>query len=541
MKPFSFHGKIKTTSISSLVKNAYTRPFVPRPTNLNIQMKNQPLKSLSNTCINQTIKQHPPTLSLSIPNLSPIDDNKKSNQEDNQNKKKIPILKNLEQYNIMKQPIKKKCDIQNNPIANNNNNIDNNQLSDNINFISSLYLILKEKKSLLENSLNEILNCIHRIEENDLLTNSKSADTYKSLKNILDSLAESFDCWNNDTYATLFNDLLDKIDLLQSCLAQLNLINKNYIRSKSSQHKILTSKSLMCNFKNEIHKIYNDSKGIESPNAIISELQKIIARVLSAIVGISRIRSAICFSIKSEKRHESQVKTTPIGDFSESFLNEDNDKSHQNEQNPKELISEIQEIDKNEENFICRICEEVVPLDLIEEHSALCIKAHQSQYHFYLCGEKLKKIRKKIAETVLSVNWPSDQENATKVIFPVLFYYSLIGIAIDIQNSDCDANSQLETIIHQLTNWEIPEAENKNLKVYLIGSQLVNKKLQFFNEITNAAKKISNTGDLYAIKVIKRENMSQKNQIKAVSAERDIMKRLNSPFIVNFCMYIFLI
>jgi serine/threonine protein kinase len=42
------------------------------------------------------------------------------------------------------------------------------------------------------------------------------------------------------------------------------------------------------------------------------------------------------------------------------------------------------------------------------------------------------------------------------------------------------------------------------------------------------------TGDLFAIKVIRKANIGLKNQMNDVRAERDIMRRLASPFVVNF-------
>ena len=520
--------------------------------------------------------------------MTPLDEDEKNNnnnksKEIDQHKRNIPILNNLEQYNTVQNSLNQNSTnyhINDSSSFPQNTIINNNEPLSRLGFLLKQYILLKEKKVHLESSLGKILEYINQIDEYKAFTMSKSTDLYDKIYTILRSLASLFDYWNSGTYAELLNDISEKTELLQSHLGQLNSITQKSISSSFSTRTMISSKSFGSNlninhFQNRFNK-FRCSQSIESPDIMIHEIQNIISSVLSGIISISRVRAAICFSVKRDT-NQNTVKSTQIGEFSENILSDENDKSNQNDQNSKESISEIQEIDQNGENFICRICEEVVPLDLIEEHSALCIKAHQSQYHFYLCTEKLKKIKRKLEETVLSSNWPADQEYAINVIFPVLFYFSLIGIAIEVQNSDCDATSQLETIIHELAYWEIPEAENKNLRLYLIGRQLVDKKLQFYKEISNAAKKISSTtrrhrasttggfltnlsdfefiarlssgayarvflsrksrtGDLFAIKVIKREHMSQKNQIKAVSAERDIMKHLNSPFIVNFCM-----
>lgn len=586
MKSFFTNSKVKaspitSSPINSLTKNVFTRPFIPHPTNLSVPIRNQSLKTHSNSNLIQANKQQMPPVSFNFAKLTPLNDNSESDQE---NEKKLPILNNLEKYKTVQNsfnhcnPVKPQ---QNEITDSQQNSINNNEPLTRLGFLSKQYLLLKEKKIILEDSLGTIYEYIQQIEEYKQINGqSKSMDTYDKIYVLSKSLANLFDYWNTATYATLFSDLSEKTELLQSYLSQLSTITQKCILSSFSTRIMTSSKSVSSSLiaQTRVNKFSCINKTIETPNVMICEIQRIISSILTGIITISRVHTAICFSDKRDKPDENQDKSkSTIGEFSESLLNDETDKTDQNETKSKELISEIQEIDKNEENFICRICEEVVPLDLIEEHSALCIKAHQSQYHFYLCGEKLKKIKNKIDETVLSVNWPAEQEQATNVIFPILFYYSLINLAIDVQTIDCDASSQLETIIQELTHWELPKAECKNLKLYLIGAQLVNKKLQFFKEISNTAKKISSTtrrhrasttggfltnlsdfeiiarlssgayarvflsrknrtGDLFAIKVIKREHMSQKNQLKAVSAERDIMKRLNSPFIVNFCM-----
>ncbi|KAK8863902.1 Microtubule-associated serine/threonine-protein kinase 2 [Tritrichomonas musculus] len=601
MKTFLPNTKIKSSPFVSLPlsslpsKGPFPRPFVPKPANINLANISNSSNTRSSTNFNQLNNKPTSPLQASGSRLTPLELSTCSNNSYDQQVTKAQFSNGLD----IKNPAKKQAKANGNikpqlsmATAFHHNPFLNANLTNKSGFFSKQYFLLKGQKMILERSYDKINEYINQIDKYKSLIgnshfrlNSNSLDTYSKMNDILNSLSKILGNWNTTTYATIFKDLSDKTDILQSFLTKLNSIEE-YLNSESTYHSITTSKSLSMNlstnhFQNSLSNFNkNSSNNVEFPQIIIHDVQKIVSSVLSGIITISRVRAAICFSMKREKsqRNTNTIKTTPIGDFTESFLGEENDNSRQNEHGQKELISEIQKIDKNEENFICRICEEVVPLDLIEEHSALCIKAHQSQYHFYLCGERLKKVRKFIEEKVLSVNWPADQDFATSVAFPVIFYYSLIGIAIDVQNADCDANSQLETIIHELSDWEIPEAESKNFKLYIAGRQLVNKKLKFFNEIANAAKKISTTtrrhrasttggfltnlsdfefiarissgayarvflsrksrtGDLFAVKVIKREYMSQKNQIKAVSAERDIMKRLNSPFIVNFCMY----
>lgn len=304
------------------------------------------------------------------------------------------------------------------------------------------------------------------------------------------------------------------------------------------------------------------------------EAGKLIQTVISVLITISRINSLICFcssweKMSTEGAKENSPTRTTMGEFSDVSFGSDDSTDE------IESVQQIQDINTQEDNFICRICEEVIPLDMIEEHSALCIQAHLSQYHFYRCGERLKKIRNNIADQFLNIIWPGDQEQSTSVVFPILYLYYLTGIAIDIQNADNDADEQLENILSSLSKYQPPIPTLEFAHVISSCIQLITKKMHCVNEISTTARAITRTtrrhrastiggfttllcdfeflaklssgafarvylsrkkrtGDLYAIKVIKRSNIGQKNQIRKVSTERDIMRRLHSPYVVNF-------
>ena len=298
---------------------------------------------------------------------------------------------------------------------------------------------------------------------------------------------------------------------------------------------------------------------------------KLLETLLSVLITITRVLTSVCFGTnwKLLKRNNSTVKTM-VGEFAEVELPEE----------PEESVHLIQEINSSEENFICRICEEVVPLDLIEKHSALCIKAHEGQYHFYLCGERLKGIMQEIAGMdVMRHTWPGEMADVVEMVFPIMFYYSLLKMAQNVQIADVEAQRQLDSIIARLSYFDVPENEAKSMTdKFVLGKQIVQKKLEACKAISKAAKAISRTtrrhrcstiggfqtlladfefidklssgafarvylsrkrrtGDLFAIKVIKKSNISLKNQVRMVSAERDIMRKLHSPYIVNFCMF----
>jgi serine/threonine protein kinase len=47
------------------------------------------------------------------------------------------------------------------------------------------------------------------------------------------------------------------------------------------------------------------------------------------------------------------------------------------------------------------------------------------------------------------------------------------------------------------------------------------------------------TGDIYAIKVIPKTGLRQKNEVRRVLAEKDILLKVHSPSMIKFCMFRF--
>ncbi|OHT15881.1 hypothetical protein TRFO_13720 [Tritrichomonas foetus] len=375
------------------------------------------------------------------------------------------------------------------------------------------YLLLKSQKMILERTFERATELFSQGHPTNLQENIK-----RSISTVL-----------NSPYSTLFDEVSKQSEVLQ------NILQSTTIKSGSEEQRLLST-------------------------------------VLSVFIAILRMKTVICTTSTSDsptRRGRRNSSVTNIGDIkiSKDGVVEEG-----------ESIKMIQEINSSSENFICRICEEVVPLDLIEQHSALCIKAHQTLFNFYKCGEQLKSLKSAIATQFLSEQWPGEQQNALAVVFPVLYLYSFISLAIDIQNTDRDAMEQLDIVHQGMSNYEIPDEVKQLLPIFTTAKQLVIKKKQCCTDLVSASIAINattrwhryssisgihthlsdfeiigrlssgafarvylsrkkKTGDLFAVKVIKRSNMNQKNQVRAVSTERDIMRRLHSPYVVNFCMF----
>jgi serine/threonine protein kinase len=238
-----------------------------------------------------------------------------------------------------------------------------------------------------------------------------------------------------------------------------------------------------------------------------------------------------------------------------------------------EGIGKMAHFSERRDNFICRICEEVVPLDLVEEHSSLCLAAHQLQYQSFCATEKLNRALTEISHGFLDHPFPAAGV-PSRILFPCLYIYLVVQCAAEIRSSDVRPDELLEQLNVKVHNFSFPRGVL--VRPELLGeiSQSIVNKFTAIRGIASAVKQIlrttrkrraslngfetsladfdfagrissgafarvylarkKKTQDLYAIKVIKRSHVNLKNQVRKVSIERDIMMKLNNRFMVHF-------
>lgn len=228
---------------------------------------------------------------------------------------------------------------------------------------------------------------------------------------------------------------------------------------------------------------------------------------------------------------------------------------------------------ENEGGFICRICGETVPISLVEEHTTLCVAAHESKYQCFLANAQLAALNKELATSVLSVKWPiSGEPIFVQVIFEALFVYMVIEDIIAVKETDreneecvrrllsglrgmksCDRNvraviqeavttadQKLRTLtqIGQTTSRIAQTTKEKTASLRGLDTRLGD--FEFIRQISSGAfarvylAKRVETADLVAIKIIRKDQANAKNQLKKVAEERNIMMSFHSPFMVRF-------
>lgn len=237
--------------------------------------------------------------------------------------------------------------------------------------------------------------------------------------------------------------------------------------------------------------------------------------------------------------------------------------------------------EEEDEYIVCRICDQKVKSSLFEEHTESCMMAYKNEAKLSSINSGLLEIQKIIINQLLNEPWPGVRETAIAVLLPTLHASILLNRAFEIDPHSSDSSEELQCILISLdffTHMTLPS--ETNLQIVQLRAK-VNEKRMASNAIREAEyilsktrfkpddqpilsyqttiadfhliKPISSgafarvflakkkqTGDIYAIKVQPKDDVIQKNQVKRVMAEKDILLQFNNPYIINFCMYIIL-
>ncbi|OHT15885.1 AGC family protein kinase [Tritrichomonas foetus] len=303
-------------------------------------------------------------------------------------------------------------------------------------------------------------------------------------------------------------------------------------------------------------------KSKESQN---SENQNVISEVLSIIIYLTRLHSHLALALLNQTdvfKSRSSSNLAGSGNLPNLYVGA----------SPLADGLMTNYLENEGDTLICRICDKVVPVDLIDSHTSLCIQAHQIKYQFLSSSEKLKSLNNKLSKSELMVKFPGTLPNATKYIYQLLYLYLTNERAIIVKTTDPDGVAQLESIIAAFDSFTLPSSMAKYQQYFSKSRELVVQKYESLLDITKASEAIAattvdhsvgdnhtqisafsflkrlssgafarvylakkqSTGDLFAIKVIKKSHINLKNQVRKVSMERDIMMKLHSPYMVNF-------
>ncbi|OHT13083.1 hypothetical protein TRFO_03521 [Tritrichomonas foetus] len=326
---------------------------------------------------------------------------------------------------------------------------------------------------------------------------------------------------------------------------------------------------------------------IRNPN-YSPQVQKFALHFLNSVLAITRMLQSIQneYQKPPQSQHNSLLlHDINLNDSNDAINNINMDGLSDNSDNNNNLYSDnsCQNSDKNNQKYndviVCRICDENVPLELFEEHTKSCIEAYKTEEKIQNIQKEMNAAQNIICENFLREGWPGEQNKALESILPMLRVSLLLERAHQIDPKNTDSIDELEYIVTALTHLNMKLiSEKSSSEIVSKVKDIVQQKLKTttiirhtsevlqntrvsgnagtekiaqiqisdfdfikrisagaFARVFLAKKKVSN--DIYAIKVLPKDDVVQKNQVKRVVLEKDILLSFNNPYIINFCMF----
>ena len=243
-------------------------------------------------------------------------------------------------------------------------------------------------------------------------------------------------------------------------------------------------------------------------------------------------------------------------------------------QNPVSREEEAFEVDSDGETEICRICENRIPIDEFEAHTEHCCKACLKESELEDVNEEMRAVLGEISENWLHSPWPGEEDDAVYHILPAFDLSLVLSCALKIDAHGADAPEELDLLSKRLPESEQLMVCNQSANLIEMAScvkqRIVRKRrmslaMRHMSELLRFSRgyrplawhttiadfeivtKISSgayarvylakkrtTGDIYAIKVLNKKDVKQKNQVKRILVERDILLKFSNPYIIRF-------
>lgn len=380
------------------------------------------------------------------------------------------------------------------------------------------------------------------------LSNSKSEDDSEACRvfnRILCSLIDS-------DYACIFQNAFGAINelqpILQTCLSpQVDKLGYSILRVAVAISKLHHLLSTGC-----VASLYPDAASKQTPKQIIPSSPP---RFSPKAETPKRVNSSESFSPSTPP---------PARHYKDKFI-----------KSPSLICDSTDPSDY----VLCRICEKLVPLYLIDAHSKNCVLAYESSKSMKTTDDMMSKLQALARQTILRKQWPGQLHKAANLILPILHAVSLLDRAISVDTNSPDAADELDAIsealipitstvsqqdaidLLQKANTNVSEKQNAATKLAKAlnvvqktvvasddtsapsVSKVTIADFTFVKRISSGAysrvflAKKNSTGDIYAIKVIPKNSLSQKNEVRRVLVEKDILLKINSPYMIKFCMF----
>lgn len=222
-----------------------------------------------------------------------------------------------------------------------------------------------------------------------------------------------------------------------------------------------------------------------------------------------------------------------------------------------------QEVDENE-CVLCRICEQLIPIKLLHAHNQSCLKAYESEFNMITTDEKIRKLQNFISKTTLDIPWPGEKEKAITTILPIFHCLLLLDHALNGESDTIDhvyntikfirvpSEDHILTRARNLVLEKMKAAQNyaeasqrsqmtrlRKTDFGVPSLQTTIADFTFIKRISSGAyakvylAEKNSTKDTYAIKVTPKSELRQKNEVRRVLTEKDILLKNSNPYIVE--------
>jgi hypothetical protein len=226
--------------------------------------------------------------------------------------------------------------------------------------------------------------------------------------------------------------------------------------------------------------------------------------------------------------------------------------------------------------LLCRICEQYVRLSQIEQHSICCVLACEGEHAVISLDDRIGKLREAISNSLLDGPWPGEEFESASKCLPLLHVVLILDLAMSADAKNIQSVADLKHCCSAISAVNISDPDNNPHDILARAIQLVQEKFEeceslsravfiqksttmtqsssgsltfsiadfdFLDRISSGAYarvflgRKQTTGDIYAIKVTPKTSLKQKNEVKRILTEKDILLQLYNPFIVSFCMF----
>lgn len=350
------------------------------------------------------------------------------------------------------------------------------------------------------------------------------------------------------------------------------IYNRCYMELKSQQTVLMSLESRVSKVADDIpwrqKKTFND---------ISNDLQQLIRCDYSKLMSTAEqfISTNKYLGTKDEEFNKvSKIFRTAAYSITRIALELNYNAFHRSEETSYDINGTVNQPTSEGRCVVCRICNEQIPIQFFEDHSRSCLQTYQNAEKLMQIDQSILKMKNKIASKKLKTFWPGIQNFVVLNVFPILHIFLLLETTGNFNPHENEYTDLLtymriaidafplipgisklihkaQDIIREKIKISFAIIESATILKQTIGRQIsphnairvTIRDFDFIKKISSGAfasvflAKKRQTGDIFAIKVTPKTKLTQKNEVRRIMSEKDILLNFSNPYIVKFCMF----